>query len=225
MAWLTLRYQPTSLFSLKPARATSTVGKSLLIPTPYAIKMAFLDAGLRNGLLPDPDAFVKILRSTAVCVGVPDEACVTGTIQKIRQEPKKRTPEQPYISNIALREVVFFRGKIHIAFDSAKCPPEVEMIAPMVNYFGKRGSFVQFEYSEERPDLDNTFTQKVGEPGPIPLHCHLATLDDFGPDADFDALNSFSETPIRRGKHRTWIESTVPLGVHNVGAGFVHYRR
>lgn len=225
MSWLVLQYLPTALFSLKPARATSTVGKTLLVPTPYAVKMAFVDAGLRNGLLPDADTFIKILRSTVVRIGVPEDACVTGTIQKIRQEPKKPTPEQPYISNIALREVVFFRGKLQIAFESEKCPPEVEVIAPMVNYFGKRGSFVQFEHSEQRRDLDNTFTQKVGEPGPIPLRCHLATLDDFGPEANFDALNSFSETPIKRGKHRMWIDSTVPLGVHNFGAGFVHYRR
>ena len=225
MSWLTPRYQPTALFSLKPARATSTVGKTLLVPTPYAAKMAFLDAGLRCGLLSDPDAFVKALSKTAVHIGVPDEACVTGTIQKIRQEPKKPSPEQPYISNIALREVAFLRGTLQIAFKSDFCPPEVKAIAPTVNYFGKRGSFFQFEAIEERSQLDNTFTQAIGQPGEIPHCCHLATLDDFGPEANFDALNSFGETPIKRSKDRTWIESTVPLGLYNVGPGFVHYRR
>jgi hypothetical protein len=187
--------------------------------------MAFLDAGLSKGLVRDPDAFVKALSNTAVHIGVPDEACVTGTIQKIRQEPKKRSPEQPYISNIAMREIVFLRGTLLIAFDSGFCPVEVKAIAPMINYFGKRGSFFQFEDFDDRLHLDNTFTQVIAQLEQIPSRCHLATLDDFGPEANFDALNSFSETPIKRGRHRTWIESTVPLGVHNVGPGFVHYRR
>ena len=99
MSWLILHYQPT-VFSLKPARATSTVGKTLLVPTPYAVKMALLDARPEmRPTLQTPDAFVKALSSkTAVHIGVPDEACVTGTIQKIRQEPKKSSPELPYIS-------------------------------------------------------------------------------------------------------------------------------
>ena len=34
--WLLFEYEPTTLFSLKTSRATSTVGKTLLTPTPYA---------------------------------------------------------------------------------------------------------------------------------------------------------------------------------------------
>jgi hypothetical protein len=225
MAWLIYRYQPTALFALKTARATSTVGKTLLVPTPYAVKMAFLDAGLRAGLLLDAEAFVDALKNTTVQLGVPEEACVTGTIQKIRQEPKKPTPEQPYISNIALREIVFFRGALLVAFDGSSCPNETLAIAPAVNYFGKRGSFFQYEGFEERTQLDATFTHAIHQLGEVPLRCHLATLDDFGPEANFDALNSYTATPIKRGRQRTWIETTVPLGVHNVGSGFVHYKR
>ena len=40
LEWIVFAYQPTALFSLKTSRATSTVGKTLLIPTPYAVKMA-----------------------------------------------------------------------------------------------------------------------------------------------------------------------------------------
>ena len=32
--WLVFEYAPVSLFSLKSSRATSTVGKTLLTPTP-----------------------------------------------------------------------------------------------------------------------------------------------------------------------------------------------
>lgn len=225
MPWLVLQYRPTSLFSLKTSRATSTVGKTLLVPTPYAIKMAFVDAGLRTGSLADPDAFIKALASTEVRVGVPEEACVTATIQKIRQEPKKQSAEQPYIPNVAFREVVYFRGLLLVAFEQSACPPVLAGLAPAVNYLGKRASFVQYECQEIRADLDSTFTLPLNQSGQVPPRCHLATLDDFGREANFEALNSFSNTPIKRGKHRTWIEAAVPLGVYNVGPGFVHYKR
>ncbi len=225
MSWLVLRYRPTALFSLKTSRATSTVGKTLLVPTPFAVKMAFIDAGLRAGKIPDPDAFVKALSSTAVRIGVPEEACVTGTIQKIRQEPKNPSPDQPYIANVAFREVVYFHGALSVAFEQGACPPILSELAPAINYFGKRGGFVQYEAEEVRDGLDATFTLPLNQQGPMPTRCHLATLDDFGPEANFDVINSFSNTPIKRERHRTWTESAVPLGVYNVGVGFVHYRR
>jgi hypothetical protein len=118
MPWMVFRYRSTALFSLKSARATSTVGRTLLVPTPYAIKMAFVDAGIRSRLLPDCEMFVKALKNIEIRIGVPENACVTGTIQRIRQEPKKPSAGQPYISNIALREVVFFSGPLLIGFDS-----------------------------------------------------------------------------------------------------------
>ena len=223
MGWLLFRYRQTALFSLKTSRATSTVGKTLVVPTPYAVKMAFLDAGLRGERLPDRDAFVRSLATTRVRIGVPDDACVTGTIQKIRQEPKKPTPEQPYISNVALREVVHFRGLLVVAFEAPETRDSLMSIGPAVNYFGKRGSYFQYEGGEEREALDASFTKGLLDDGEIPTRCHLATMDDFGPDANFDALNSFSETPMKRGKHRTWLETVVPLGVRNAGPGFVHY--
>jgi hypothetical protein len=210
---------------LKSSRATSTVGKTLLVPTPYAVKMAFLDAGLRTDRVSDPDAFVRSLSRTRVRIGVPDDACVTGTIQKIRQEPKKPTPEQPYISSVALREVVYLRGLLGVAFEDPDYRTTLLDLAGAVNYFGKRGSFFQYEGVEERPCLGSGFTRGLLEEGNQTVPCHLATLDDFGPEANFDALNSFSETKIVRGRHRTWLESVVPLGVHNAGPGFVHYKR
>lgn len=187
--------------------------------------MAFLDAGLRSGVLQRPEEFVEVLRETEVRIGVPEEACVTGTIQKIRQEPKKPTAEQPYISNIALREVVFLRGVLAVAFSDCDHRDLISAVAPLVNYFGKRGSFFQFEGSDALGELDTTFTVDITKSGKLPVRCHLETLDDFGPQANFDALNSYSGTPIKRGMHRTWIESAIPLGVYNVGAGFVHYKR
>src|SRR5262249_29863160 len=121
--------------------------------------------------------------------------------------------------------VAYLRGPIHVGFENSSHWNELIAIAPSVNYFGKRGSFFQFERLEQRDSLDETYTRGLLEGGQLPARCHLATLDDFGPEADFNALNSFSDTSMKRGRHRIWTESIVPLGIGNAGPGFVHYRR
>ena len=45
--WTIARFASTSLFSLRPANATTSGGKSLLTPTPFAIKMSLLDVAIR----------------------------------------------------------------------------------------------------------------------------------------------------------------------------------
>src|SRR3972149_6387150 len=59
--WLIAEYAPTALFSLKASFATSSVGRTLVVATPYAVKMAFVDAAFRAGLA-DPDC-ADFLRS------------------------------------------------------------------------------------------------------------------------------------------------------------------
>ena len=44
MWWIT-NFEPVTMFSLKAAAATSTGGKSLLLPTPFSFKMALLKHG------------------------------------------------------------------------------------------------------------------------------------------------------------------------------------
>jgi hypothetical protein len=231
--WLAFVYEPTALFSLKTSRATSTVGKTLLTPTPYAAKMAFVDAALRHGLTDDPDALVRWLSVAQLRIGLPEEACVTGTIQKVRQESRaedrKKNPEiPPYKPTIALREIVHYWGSMVLAFDLATCVHGLAELlvraAAAVNYLGKRGSFLQFSACRRRLTLDASFTQPVDRfDGELPAACHLAILDDFGPGATFEALNTFSAARVVRGVHRVFVETVVPLGVQNVGPGYVQY--
>jgi hypothetical protein len=229
--WLVFRYSPVGLFSLKMSRATSTAGKTLLVPTPYAIKLAFVDVALRHGLTDLPEWLIRGLAEATVSIGVPQHACVTGTIQSVRQETRdserKQNPDLPfYRASIAMREVVHYRGILNIAFDLMTCGERLTDLliraAPAINYFGKRGSFFQYRDSARVVELDSTFTEPAEQAAP-PVWGHQATLDDFGPSATFAALNSFSPAAIERGVHRTFVDTMVPLGVHNTGPGFVHY--
>lgn len=231
--WLIFRYAPVALFSLKMSRATSTAGKTLLVPTPYAVKMAFVDAALRHGLAGDADELVKRLAKANVRIGVPQHACVTGTIQMVRQETReierKRNPGLPwYRANIAMRELVHYRGDLRLAFDCHTSHSDLtellRQVAPAVNYLGKRGSFFQYLGCSEQQELDSTFTRVVDKDlGDPSVGGHRATLDDFGAGATFDALNSFSPAEIKWEIHRRFVETFVPFSVHNTGPGFTHY--
>jgi hypothetical protein len=231
--WLVFRFSTAALFSLKMSRATSTSGKTLLTPTPYAAKMAFVDAALRHGLTSDPGRLVHNLANATLRIGVPQHACVTGTIQSVRQETpaaeRKRKPRlPPYRANIAMREFVHFQGTLSLAFDLESCTEDLigllQRVAPAINYLGKRASFLQYLDCRREPELDSTFTAPASDgPGDPPAWGQRATLDDFGPKASFDAMNSFSPTEMHRGVHRQFVETIVPFGVYNSGPGFVHY--
>lgn len=229
--WLVVDYQPTSLFSLKTSQATSSVGVSLVIPTPYAIKMAFVDAAFRVGIKMDQCAgLFRSLVSVDVRIAPSPAAVVTNTFVKIRQEPKTPKPRSPYISSIAYRELVYLSGRWSWAFDLACCndmlTAQLVTLAPLVNYVGKRGSFVQFlGRLYRRTDLGSGFTQPIrGEEVATPARSHVRALDDFGPDADLETLSSFTSKPTKRGKHRRFIETVIPVGLSNTGPGFSEYR-
>src|SRR3990172_507874 len=139
--WLVAEYHPTALFSLKVSSATSSVGKSLIVPTPYSIKMALVDAGFRAGL-PDSEC-ADLLRSLVevdVRVGVSEAAVVTHTFVKVRQESRGADPLRPYIPTIAYREVVHHHGHWLWAFDLAagddSLASRLVPLAPHVSYVG-----------------------------------------------------------------------------------------
>jgi hypothetical protein len=196
--------------------------------------MAFVDVALRYGLTPYPDSLVRSLARSDLRIGAPLDACITSTIQAVRQETREEDRKQrpnlpPYRPSIAMRELVHWRGLLHLAIDVSSSNREtissLIAAAPAINYFGKPGGFVQYLAVHRLDRLDATFTQPFREGSPVPPGCHRAVLDDFGPGATFAALNSFSPSEIHRGVHRSFVDTVVPLGVHNFGPGFIHYRR
>lgn len=232
--WLIVEYHPTALFSLKSSLATSSVGKSLLVPTPYSIKMAFVDAAFRAGF---SDGECSDLLASLVTVGVriapPEAACVTHTFVKVRQEPHKPNPNplRPYIDSIAYREVVHHLGVWRWAFDLAAgddvLAEALVSLAPYVAYIGKRGSFIQFAGLSRLAEIGSEFTQPLENEHEwmLPPKAHIAPLDDFGPDADLPTLSSFTSTAARREKHRRYVQTIVPIGLVNTGPGFSEYRK
>lgn len=229
--WLVAEFQPTALFSLKISLATSSVGKTLIVPTPYSIKMAFVDAAFRAGLIDtECDGFLRSLAVVDLRVTPATATAVTHTFVKVRQESREGDPLVPYIASIAYREVAHHYGRWLWAFDLA-CGEEtlaerLVRTAPHVSYIGKRGSFVQFLGLSRLSELNDRFTQPIQNERPWspPPRAHVVPLDDFGPEADLETLSSFTKRSPRRDRHRKFVQTIVPIGLVNTGPGFSEYR-
>ncbi|MHB1006514.1 MAG: hypothetical protein ACYC3S_12865 [Chloroflexota bacterium] len=228
--WLMARFQSTALFSLKTSMATSTVGKALVVPTPYAIKMALVDAAFRSGYEETSIAeFVLALSKADVRISPPPRATVTHTFVKVRQEPKRPDCLRPYTASIAYREFVHCAGPWRWAFDltcgDTGLADQLVFLLPRVNYIGKRGSFVQFVGLQRATELTSEFTVPMPPLGTwrMPGRWHVAVLDDFGPEAELSVISSFSEAKVARDKHRKFVHTMVPLGLVSTGPGFSQY--
>jgi hypothetical protein len=181
--YLVAHFLPTALFSLKDSQATNAAGKTLLVPSPYSVKMALLDVAARAyGLENAKEVFVWI-KPLEIRTSPPKFACVTNAFIKIQRPPKDPKPNEPFKPTIAFREYAQFHGEFRIAFDISKLStPQLETLQKLlmhVNYFGKRGGFMQFTNLSELEELDASFVTMTGDQkrssGSV-----MHYLDDFG---------------------------------------------
>ena len=114
--WVLATYQPTTFFSLKPSNATSSGGKTLLAPTPYAIKMGLLDAAIRTGGISYGEEAWEWIRGLSFAVRVPDRALVNNVFTRILK-PTRSKDKDGYDRTIGYREYVHFIGKLRLAFE------------------------------------------------------------------------------------------------------------
>jgi hypothetical protein len=199
--YLVAHYLPTALFSLKDSQATNAAGKTLLVPSPYAIKMALLDvaAGWR-GAQNAQDELVW-LRSLEVRQSPPKYACVTNAFIKIQRPPKHPMPFEPFKPTIAFREYAQFHGELRLAFDTDQLDPaQLETLRQLlirINYFGKRGGFMQFTALEILESLDASFTHMTGD-----THASSGSvmhyLDDFSSKTTWAMVNIYDKKSASR---------------------------
>ncbi len=229
--WLIAEFEATSLFSLKLSLATSSVGRTLVIPTPYAIKMSLVDAAFRAGLSDTNCAsMVRDLVRVEVRIAPPPTAIVTHTVIKVRQESRDPNSGSPYNSTVAYRDIAYIDGSTTWAFDLAGGSGALAIrlieLLPFISYIGKRGSFIRFIRAYRAVNLGFEFTQPIVRQGSWnpPRRAHVVLLDDFAPDADLETLSSFTRTRPKRNQHRRFVETIVPIGIVNIGPGFTEYR-
>ena len=196
MTWLVATYEPTALFSLKDSQATSAAGKSLLVPSPYAVKTALIDVAVNWQDVAFAQEVFDWLRALPLRSGPPEWACVTNAFIKVQRPPKTAEPGNPFKPTVAFREYIQFCGELRLAFEVSKLSDsERQTLADLLlrlNMLGKRGGFIQWVGLEERPDLDSTFVTHTGDPRTTLSGAVMHYLDDYGPKMTWEKLSTFT---------------------------------
>ena len=232
--WLIAEYAATTLFTLKPATATASGGKTLLVPTPFAIKMALLDVACRLEGQPAAErAWDTWLAELRVALRPAQAVVVNNTFIKILKP--RRNPAQPgtqhagfFQQTISYREYAQLVGPFGIALEAS----DEDMAAALarwlvnVNYLGKRGSFVQIQdvpYLADRLPVD--FIAVGGELSQgILIDALLTQLDDVGEGMTFDRANIYSGKRIQLGKQRILHHIALPYRLVSSSRGYSHYQ-
>lgn len=189
-------YRPTALFSLKDSNSTSSGAKSLFLPSPYAIKMAFLSQAISIGGVDfgnHPDLF-NIIRNANISYHISGNFCVNNCFVKIQ----KRRDKELYKSTVSFREYMYMDGDLELIFD-VESLEEIAFLKRYlytINYFGKRGSFFQFIEYKDIPSKSNvvSFNSKVDITGII------QEFDDFDHSLSFEKVNNYSKLKTVRKK-------------------------
>ncbi|HEY77060.1 MAG TPA: hypothetical protein G4O00_12960 [Thermoflexia bacterium] len=237
MRWLIARYQPVSLFSLKHGEATSSGGKSLLVPTPFAVRTALLDVAIRVWGLDRAQGAFEHIRALHLALCPPERVAVSSLFTKVLKPERNPERGRAMQRTIAFREYVHLQGVLALALGGD--PDHLEVVRPLlphVTYFGKRGSFFQFlppagEVEAEEGQVPEGFVLLEGRPfwgteGQAVREFTLGIiqrLDDWGPGLTFERVNVYSDEKIRLGRDRIRFDVVLPYRVVRAGRGFTVY--
>jgi hypothetical protein len=203
MAWLYVDYESLSPFTLRPSNTTSTGGKSLLAPTPYAMKMALLDRLIRHLGLAEAQAFFPLVRDLTLYMRVPLAVAVNRTFQKILRGYEAKTG---WGSTIVQIEFCVFAGAMGLAVPLPDDPAQAEALTlgfSAINYFGKRGGFMQlqgWQLREAAPGAD--FVNLCQANQALIARGFLQRMDDMEGRARFEDVSIFN--PKAKGGRRSY---------------------
>lgn len=237
--WLLASYDPVSLFSLRMTHATSKGGKTLVVPTPYAVRMALIDACFR--CYPAGDApqrarvTFELIKRRRISVRPPEDCVVQNTFIKVLDQ--SRDPSGgPFRNTIVYREFVFYRGRMEVAIWGAGLnsndEADLARLFAHINGFGKRGGFWQYRDATMLDgELPCGFTVPRHEAGFAQASSYGLThaLDDFGEELcaakdGFDRISTYGMGSVRLGEHRVLVPTAIPYRRHSAGRNFTWYR-
>jgi hypothetical protein len=233
--WLIAEYRPVALFSLKSGLATSTGAKTLLVPTPFAVRTALLDAAIRTQGLARGEAAFAWLKSLDIALRPPERAVVTHLFVKVQKPSRDKSKAMQ--KTIAFREYAYLEGVLGLAFKGEPDPlDELAGLLRQVNYLGKRGGFFQLyrppARQESLPDgyclLEGAYLAqgRINGQGPRTFPLGVAqVLDDWGPGLTFEKLNVYTQARIVMGKDRVQKTVVLPYRLVRASRGFSCYER
>lgn len=230
--WIIAEYEATTLFTLKPATATASGGKTLLVPTPFAIKMALLNVAYTLLGQAAEDEW-EWLGSLPLALSPTPEVVVNNTFIKILRP--RRNPAAPgsqdagyFGRTITYREYAQLNGTLGIALQTNDNDQATKLQRWLVNinYLGKRGSFMQISaVPDVVDDLPAGYVVINGELNDFPIDSILTQLDDVGSDVDFETISIYSGKRMTLGKHRLLHDVALPYRVVSSSRGYTRYAK
>ncbi len=230
--WLTVTYQPVSLFSLKRSDATSMAGRSNLVPTPYAIKMALLKVLLESQgrqHQDDFDQWIKTeftwIRDLTIYIWPPERLIVNRNGYKLRyydqtaDKADKTRPTLPMQDGFVFREWVYLQGHLQICCRAGNHLAELEQLFTQINYFGKKGCFFQY-----LPDLKQETSAPLFQTN-LANGFTIQPMDDLGEKTTFNRINPFSTEKAQLDKDRVIKSGFLPLKLIATSARYDIYER
>jgi hypothetical protein len=205
--WLIAEYEAVTLFSLKLSAATSSGGKTLLVPTPYALKMALLDSACRTLGVKQAEILWSQIRDLQVAIRPASKVVVTNLFQRIlkpyKNKPKEGTPDSfgPFQRTIGYREYAQLIGPMAVALEMSEAQRETFVnLLLNINYFGKRGGFMQLVKTPlVIEELSSQFVDATNQQTSFSIFGTLQVLDDCAPSLTFERANIYSGTKLKDG--------------------------
>lgn len=231
--WLITEYEAVTLFSLRLSSATASGGKTLLTPTPYAIKMALLDVACRISGVAYAEDHWPYLRDLRVALRATEQAVISNVFQKVLR-PRRNAialnePDAgPFQKTIGYREYVHLVGPLGVAlgWDEEESRDWLDDLLLNVNYFGKRGSFMQLIKPPARVlDLPADYVCATSDQLMFAVGGTLQVLDDCTPDLTFEKANIYSGKQIKSGKERIARNVVLPCRLTCSSKSFSLYER
>ncbi len=249
--WVIAVFHQVSMFSLKTSDATSTGGHSLLVPTPFSIKMALLDVALRKYGVSAGSELFPLLRDLTIAMSPPQQVVVNNCFVRIHKprrpkggqgdeqsaiEEEREIDDEgqgPYIRSVAFREYVQYSGPLGLAaqVETQQTAEHLSSLLLELNYLGKRGSFFQIDgppLIRDHLPISQGYLQ-LGEEEAMSRAVSpgytLQVLDDWSPKMTFDKANIYSDAPIAVGKDRILRPVLLPYRVIRSSQGFTLYQR
>lgn len=221
--WLIAEYEAVSLFSLRPSFTTASGGKTLLAPTPFAIKMAIFDVLCRAQSLDVARSHWPALARLEVALRPAEQAVVSNVFQRVLDYR-----DGVFRSIIRYREYVHLFGDfaIGLGWEGSDQRDWLRDALLHITYLGKRGGFVQVlnvpAYTEVLPVEFVSLTQPETN---FPLDGTMQVVDDCAPNLSFEKIDVYNPAKKLSRGDRTERHVVLPYRLKRSSKSFSWYER
>ncbi len=232
--WLIAEYEAVSLFSLRPSFTTASGGKTLLAPTPFAIKMAIFDVLCRFHPLSTAQRYWPDIARLEVALRPAAHAVVSNVFQRVLRpsrsgaKPGDSDFEGFFQRTIGYREYVHLVGAFAIGLGWEGKEQRDWLHTALINvaYLGKRGGFVQLlRVPEDAEVLPLEFVSLTRPATKFPLDGTLQIFDDCSADLSFESVNIYNQSKKLSKSDRQQRHVVLPYRLKRSSKSFSWYER